>query len=127
MEIGLYQSQYGMSVGLNNSQFYNMDQAILDIEMPYANNSILIKNCTFKHIKGYVDHMVYGRFSINNVIVLFENCSFSFNEASWLLSIEAVFYDGLCLHPSNFTFKTVILVTTMLLYCGYPMMHLIVK
>ena len=73
--------------------------------MSHANISLLIKNCTFKHIKGYLDHLVFGEFSTNNVTVLFKNCSFHFNEASFLLSIEAMFYDGLCLHPSNFTIK----------------------
>ena len=105
MEINLYQNQYDMNVELSNSQFYNMDLVVLHIQMSHANNSLLIKNCTFKHIKGYLDQLVDGKFSVNNVTVLFENCLFYYNEASILLNMKIASFDDLCLNPPNFTFK----------------------
>ena len=109
VDLHLYQSQYGMNVELHNSKFYNMDQTVLNIQMSHANNSLLIKNCTFSNIRptiGYINQIVYAEFSTNNATICLENCSFYHNDAMVLLEIQFDYFDdNRCVHPTNFTIE----------------------
>ena len=106
MELHLYQNSYGMKMELYDSQFYSMDQMVLHVQIPHANNSLLIKNCTFKHIKptmGYLAQIIHGEISTNNVTMWLENCSFYHNIALFLLQIQLNAFDNECIHLTNFT------------------------
>ena len=51
IDILLDQKLYAMAIMLINSQFHDMDQSPLYIQIKYPSNSTLwIKNCTFNHI-----------------------------------------------------------------------------
>ena len=66
----------------------------LHIQMSHANDSLLIKNCTFRYIKhtvGYLTHVVHGEISSNNATIRFENCAFYYNTASHMLIMEVIF------------------------------------
>ena len=109
MEIRLYQYHFAVNIKLCNSQFYNTNQAALYILMDNSNSSLLIKSCTFismMHHEPIIQNtngLVYGEISANNVTIWFENCTFYNNTAPILLQIDFVYYDDLCVHPSNVT------------------------
>ena len=108
MELHLNQIHYSMNVELYDSQFYNMDQIVLHVEMSHMNNSLIMRNCTFRHIKptmGYVSQLVYGEILTNNATIWLENCSFYDNDALFLIEIIFDFFDSICAHPTNVTIK----------------------
>ena len=53
--------------------------------------------------------LVYVKISPNNVTIWFENYGFYNNITLILLEVDFVYYNDLCVHPSNVTIKTVIL------------------
>ena len=107
VDIQLDNSNYSMNVELSDSQFYNLDQRALNIKMEHVSGSFSIRNCTFEYIrhKGVLNQVIYVRISTHNVIMTFENCVFYNNVAITLLQMEIVYYDSLCMYPSNVTFK----------------------
>ena len=43
-------NNYSITVELRNSQFYNMDQKALDIQVKLNTGALIIKNCTFMNM-----------------------------------------------------------------------------
>ena len=103
MRIKLYKS-YGINVELYDLHFYATNQIALHIRMKYTSASIIVKDCTFKHIMHdnvFSSFIVHGVISLYNVAIEFENCTFYHNNLS---SIKIVFAPGsFCVHPSNIT------------------------
>ena len=74
MQIRVYKS-YGVQIELLNSQFFYMNQMALHIRMQFTRATLLVKNCTFKHIihkMRLVDRIVYIKVSINHVAIKFD-------------------------------------------------------
>ena len=66
MGIWLHNNNYSITVELRNSQFYNMDQKALDIQIKPNTGALIIKNCTFMDIKNkmrLLDHVIYAKIS----------------------------------------------------------------
>ena len=108
MGIWLHNNNYSITVEMYDSQFYNMDQKALDIQMKTNTCALLIKNCTFTDIKNkmrLLDHVIYAKIFPHNVTIRFENCGFYSSRALTLLQIEIVRHSSSCLHPSNTTFE----------------------
>ena len=102
MNILLYNKHNGIHIKLCNSWFYNMSQKALHIQTKYSIASLLIKNCTFGHIKhalrlidGVVNVLVLAGYQVT---LNFENCKFYYNTFLQLLRIEIF---GFCVHPFN--------------------------
>ena len=98
----------GISIKLLNSQFYNMSQKALLILIKGTYASLVIKNCSFVHLKHEMKRMeriVYGSIVNSNLAVTFENCIFHYNVVITILRLH--FGDNehphLCL--SNITIK----------------------
>ena len=107
---------HGMQVELCNSQFHYMNQMVLRIEMEYSGTSLVIKNCIFMYISPKVKaiHQIFnGRFSISGVAIKFENCSFYYIVATYVLGLQFVddinngnLYDhDLCVNLSKVTIE----------------------
>ena len=107
MDIWLHNNNYSMNVELCDSQFHNMDQKALDIQIERVTSALSIKNCSFFHIRNtmrLLDHIIYARISTHNVTIRFEDCHFYYSVALTLLQMEIVDYDSSCVYPSNVTF-----------------------
>ena len=104
MNIQLYKS-YGINVELYNLHFYATNQIALYIDMYDTSTSLIVKNCTFKHIihnyEATSNSVVHGKIPLNNVTIWFKNCIFYHNNFG---SIDIEFADdSICVHPSNIT------------------------
>ena len=107
MQIELYKS-YGVHVELRNSHFYNTTQMTLYIQMEYINGSLLVKNCTFRYIVHAMEllyYIVYGRIATNNATIKFENCTFHYNFAFFLLILKFDCHHSSGVHSSNVTIE----------------------
>ena len=79
---------------------------ILHVQIPHANNSLLVKNCTLRHIKPTMRHLtqiVHGEISINSVsyhvvrkLILSYYCL-------CFVTITHRFFDNEYIHLTNFT------------------------
>ena len=106
MQIRLYNKHYSIHIKLCNSWFYNMSQKALHIQTKYSLASLLIKNCTFGHIKHTVrliGEVVSVRAIVSDQVTLsIENCKFYYNTFQYLFKVQV---SDLCVHPSNVTLE----------------------
>lgn len=84
----LLQSQYGVIAKLHNSWFYDIDRTALNIRSERSDNTILVENCTFKHIQHnqyYYYQMIAGLIPNMNTLS-FKNCKFNSSMYRYSLS-----------------------------------------
>ena len=102
-------NSYGLHIELSNLKFYNVTERALNIEMKYTNASILFKSCTFMYSMNKIEpipHIIFCEIPTKNINIKFENLDFYYNEVEfYLLLFNFLGHEGLCMHPSNVTFK----------------------
>ena len=102
----LVQDQYRVLITINNSHFYDIDQAILYMSTKHPENNLLIKNCTFNDIISSLLHpyqMMLIYIPAFNTTVSFVDCKFHFNiyhRELITVYIYDINMDGLCSDPS---------------------------
>ena len=81
IEVYLHQSLYGVTIKLNNSWVYNMDQTVIKVDTACSvRNTLWIKDCTFTH-NEYNSMFMITITTLNiNITIKFVNCSFSWNK-----------------------------------------------
>ena len=103
----LLQNQYSVNIKVYNSDFYDMDQAVLYIRVAHSDheNYLLINNCKFTNIKTshlYTYEMIIANVPIVNMTISFVDCEFYSNkEYKQLIVVNINDIDGLCPIPTN--------------------------